>query len=191
MAFSSERFWSNFRCFFSMARYCDLWPSSATVKSSTSDCSFRFDLLSRSFSSVRDLIRCCCCSASRTIFFLSSSKLELLLDSSSRRFLQSNIYRNQEKTVKSNTLQPHYNMVVDGTNFGYNTVEAWLSLHILPMYKTLIITLSCYNTHFTVDLKISVITRFQCIPQMGLTCPYKWYHGLTCTYWRYHRLTCP
>ena len=43
----------------------------------------------------------------------------------------------------------------------YDTVEAWLSLLILPMCKTLIISLFCYNTD--VDPKNSVIMRFQCI----------------------------
>ena len=55
----------------------------------------------------------------------------------------------------SNTLQPHYNTVV--YSIGYNTVEAWLPLPILLRYKTLIITLICYNTDFTKDHKISVI----------------------------------
>ena len=41
-------------------------------------------------------------------------------------------------------------------------VEAWLPLPILPMYNHLIVTIFCYNTDSTMDLKTSVITRFQC-----------------------------
>ena len=56
------------------------------------------------------------------------------------------------------TLQPHYNTVV----YSMNSVEAWLPLPILPMYNSLIITLFCYNTDYTMEPKNSVIMRFQC-----------------------------
>ena len=41
-------------------------------------------------------------------------------------------------------------------------VEAWLPLPLFPMYNSLIISLLCYNTDYTMDPKNSVIMRFQC-----------------------------
>ena len=61
--------------------------------------------------------------------------------------------------LDANTLQPHYNTVVYSTNSGFNTVEAWLPLPILPMYNSLIITLFCYNIDYTMDPENSVIMR--------------------------------
>ena len=37
----------------------------------------------------------------------------------------------------------------------------WLPLPIFPVNKTFVIALFCYNTDFTMDLKTSVIMRFQ------------------------------
>jgi hypothetical protein len=63
------------------------------------------------------------------------------------------------------TLQPYYNMLLWSSNLRI-TVQAWLPLPILPMYKTLIIV--------TMDPKSNVIMRFQCILWMCLlanNCP--------------------
>ena len=65
-------------------------------------------------------------------------------------------------SVVKYTTTSYYNTVIYSTYSVITQLQARLPLPILPISKTVIITLFCYNTDSTMDSKNSIIMRFQC-----------------------------